>query len=249
MSKSKVSSFISSKINIIKIKLTEILEIDDLIFTTNVFDTGGLFLVSYNKKLAIRLIDKSKGPNNKFNKECRERGYIGYDFDLKNQYTKLIDLIKAGPKLNKNKQAVLEGFARKLNDSVPKSEVWFRKKFSRESVYQRLKLEFNKPFKDYIYDLFSREYQIAIEVDGSYHDRPEQILKDKKKDSATNKNGIVIYRIKAYDEVSYSEFLKAIKIRINDLDSKRKIKREKEGVRPALPAVILRKEGFIRSKI
>jgi very-short-patch-repair endonuclease len=60
---------------------------------------------------------------------------------------------------------------------------FFIKKFQREWVFNKMRLDF-----------FFHEVRIGIEIDGHYHDKPEQIKKDKQKESMCKNNDISLLR-------------------------------------------------------
>lgn len=206
--------------------------IDDLIFTTVLFHrVKGIYLFSENNKTAIRLLEKQKGKNFLFLKECRDRNYKAFEYILNDNLDNLIhDLLN--PKID------IKEYAKKLNENVPKSEIWFRNKFKNESIYNSLKVYYNKSFKKYIYDVYLPEYQILIEIDGSFHDREDQKLKDLKKDEFAKKCGLYCIRVKAYDDESYNNCINTIMDRINIINKKRSNKILKSN-----PTVILRKNN------
>ena len=51
-----------------------------------------------------------------------------------------------------------------------------------------------KPILDYIVDFYSPAIKLVIEVDGEYHNHPEQIEQDLHRDSAIQKLGLTIFR-------------------------------------------------------
>lgn len=120
----------------------------------------------------------------------------------------------------------LEQYSKRLETDLPKSEQWFREKYTRE-VINRLRKEdyyldqFNKPFNTtYIPDVHNKGYRYVIEIDGSWHDKPGEQVRDTKKDYYFNKRGYVVIRIKAYDEESYKAGIELVKARIIEIDKK-----------------------------
>jgi very-short-patch-repair endonuclease len=104
--------------------------------------------------------------------------------------------------------------ADKLNKYLPKSEQWFQAKWNNDIVqhkYTKFKDEFNSPISKYIPDVINRGFKYIIEVDGSIHDKPEQILRDQVKDTYYKMKGFKVFRVKAYDETSYAVALEGIK--------------------------------------
>lgn len=120
-----------------------------------------------------------------------------------------------------------------LEEELPKSEQWFRFKFEAEEIYKNFEFKYNVPFKMFIYDNLCRKYRVVIEIDGSIHDLPEQIEKDKNKDRFTKSYGYDMIRIKAFDEESFILAMSRLK---NILKRKRP-----QFYKEPLPKVILRK--------
>jgi len=111
----------------------------------------------------------------------------------------------------KLKEARLERFASKLNDKVPKSEIWFKELYTQHFIH--FEDQFNVPIcGKYIGDIVNRQFKYVIEIDGSYHDRDDQKAKDFYKDLAIKKSGYIVIRVKAYDRLSYLECISRIKI-------------------------------------
>lgn len=58
--------------------------------------------------------------------------------------------------------------------------------------------EFQKPCliagHSYIMDFYLKKYGICLEIDGAYHDTPEQLLKDREKTNVLAKSGILVVR-------------------------------------------------------
>jgi very-short-patch-repair endonuclease len=94
--------------------------------------------------------------------------------------------------------------AKELQDKLPKSEVWFNNKFKDTKYANEMLFRSNQLFKSlYICDLFSLKYMTIIEVDGSYHERQDQIQKDMNKNDNIKRYGFNIIRVKAYDDQSF----------------------------------------------
>jgi very-short-patch-repair endonuclease len=94
-------------------------------------------------------------------------------------------------------------YAKRLNENLPKSELWFDELFKSHNLYP-LFLK-NQIIHKYIVDLLCTEKKIVIEIDGSYHDREDQIGKDFIKDMKLKKKGYTVIRVKAYDVASYNK--------------------------------------------
>lgn len=107
----------------------------------------------------------------------------------------------------------LKEMAHELNKNEPASEKWFKDLFD---AHYSLKQDFyNKPFKKrYIPDVLNYKFKYIIEIDGSIHNTPEQIEKDKKKDIFYKRAGFIVFRVKAFSNESYINLIKElIKIR------------------------------------
>lgn len=130
-------------------------------------------------------------------------------------------------------EALFQERSKKLESSLPKSEIWFRAKYEKEDINRQFK---EKLFKDhyndpvnrtYIPDVHNRGYKYIIEVDGSFHDRADQQLKDIKKDYYFRKRGYLVLRVKAYDEDSYNECIQKLKEHISYMNQVEAAKRRK----------------------
>lgn len=99
-------------------------------------------------------------------------------------------------------------YAKRLNDNLPKSELWFDGLFKSHPLYS-LFLK-NQIINKYIVDLLCTEKKIVIEIDGSYHDREDQVARDFIKDMKLKKKGYEVIRVKAYDLDSYSTCIKTL---------------------------------------
>lgn len=102
------------------------------------------------------------------------------------------------PKVEKDKQEWLKKRAEELNYQKIRSEEWFKTEVKTWTKFQLLQ---NIPASHYIIDFVYGE--IAIEVDGTFHDSIEQKEKDKKKDLDLNNLGYTVIRVKAYDQSSF----------------------------------------------
>lgn len=114
---------------------------------------------------------------------------------------KIIGLIEA---LTESKRKWMFKRAGELNSMQIKSEIWFLKQMK---AFTNYKLIPNFVATHYIIDFVY--YELAIEIDGSFHDSNEQKLKDIKKDKALTELGFKVIRVKAFD---HSQLWDAIKI-------------------------------------
>lgn len=107
---------------------------------------------------------------------------------------------KEKKKAKKKRTRQLKDFALKLNENMPKSEVWFLKEV--EKINITLYFTQNQPFGRYIPDFINKTYKIIIEIDGSIHNTKAQREKDAKKDRFYKGRGYDVIRIVAYDDYS-----------------------------------------------
>lgn len=171
------------------------------VYTNKVFKSMGLFLINEKHKIVVSLLNRLPDADPVFVSMLKKKSYSHFTFNIHSEDVK--DLISEIDEKVKNFEQWLDHRADELNDMVIKSEKWFKDKLVKESFYDLLGVEYNKPFKKFIYDLYSKKYSIAIEVDGSVHDTPEQRAKDMDKDRLTGAYGLHIVRVKAFDEESY----------------------------------------------
>jgi very-short-patch-repair endonuclease len=94
------------------------------------------------------------------------------------------------------RKARLARFSIELNQSLPKSEVWFWKVYKQHQDKHDLKNGYWGPF---IYDILNHKHKYAVEIDGSYHDSPVQKLRDEQKNEFARKQNYLLLRVKAYD--------------------------------------------------
>lgn len=99
------------------------------------------------------------------------------------------------------------GYSYKLNNELPKSEIWFHTYYRHFRHADDLN---NLPLGGFIPDIINRKFRYVIEIDGSYHDLKEQIQQDIKKNWYYKKRGYKIIRIKAYDIESLKQGLCAV---------------------------------------
>jgi uroporphyrinogen-III synthase len=62
----------------------------------------------------------------------------------------------------------------------------------------------------YFVDIYMKAYKVAIEVDGGYHNSPQQIEKDKQKDLDLSTLGLLVIRVKNEDVRKRFGFIKNI---------------------------------------
>ena len=64
--------------------------------------------------------------------------------------------------------------------------------------------------KVYFVDIYMKSYKVAIEVDGGYHNSPQQIEKDKQRDLDLSTHGLLVIRVKNEDVRKRFGFIKNI---------------------------------------
>ncbi len=91
----------------------------------------------------------------------------------------------------------LRKFARELRKNSTLGEILLWKEISK----RKLGVQFHRqvPVQEYILDFYCHELKLAIEVDGSSHDDPDTIKKDKIRDYELLQFGIIIIRINDFD--------------------------------------------------
>jgi very-short-patch-repair endonuclease len=101
-------------------------------------------------------------------------------------------------------------YAKRLNEDMPRSEVWFHDKFKSHLLYGHFKS--NVVVGKYIVDLLDSRNRIAIEVDGSIHDNEIQRFKDFVKDKYLTDKRYTVIRVVAYDEESYNNCINKLEL-------------------------------------
>lgn len=118
-------------------------------------------------------------------------------------YTKSLYHVKRKKtKKGSKKNSRMNIFAKRLNEDLPKSEIWFDGKFKSHQFYSQFKK--NVVVGKYIVDLLDSRNRIVIEVDGSIHDNEVQKFKDFLKDKYLTDKRYTVIRVVAYDEESYN---------------------------------------------
>jgi very-short-patch-repair endonuclease len=114
---------------------------------------------------------------------------------------------KASDKARRAQTKRIQKQSKRLKKVLPRSEQWFMKTYhSMQDQYDK----FNEVLGWYIPDVHNPTYKYIIEIDGSYHDRPDQKAKDLRKDLAYRRQGYTVIRIKAYDFASLEAGLKIV---------------------------------------
>jgi uroporphyrinogen-III synthase len=76
----------------------------------------------------------------------------------------------------------------------------------RKRQFENLKFRRQQPLKDYIVDFYCYELKLVIELDGGYHDAPEQKYKDEQRDIHLKVLGYKVLRFKnemVFDNISF----------------------------------------------
>ncbi|MBO6537478.1 MAG: endonuclease domain-containing protein [Balneolaceae bacterium] len=86
-------------------------------------------------------------------------------------------------------------FRRKLRQksTIPERALWQE---LRNRKFNGLKFKRQFGVGPYVLDFYCPEKNFCIELDGSIHDQPEQIVHDLNRDKFLNRNGIKVLRIK-----------------------------------------------------
>jgi len=102
------------------------------------------------------------------------------------------------------KAAKLKKFADRLNESLPKSEVWFQKLYKE---FNHVDDRYNEPLGRYIPDVSNDRYKYVIEIDGDIHLDAAVKRKDYIKTKFYLTKGYRVYRIKAYNTKDFESAL------------------------------------------
>lgn len=99
-------------------------------------------------------------------------------------------------------------FAKGLRIRTPQSELWFMEiaerngfKFWKRSRMKGWDDKFNRAlYGIFIPDIHNLRLKFIIEIDGSFHNIPDQKIKDARKDTHYQKWGFTTFRVAAYNE-------------------------------------------------
>lgn len=125
---------------------------------------------------------------------------------------------KAFKKKNEQILKRVQKHAKELQLNPPKSDLWFQELWCDN---KDLDDRYNEAFGHYIPDCINHRYRYIIEIDGSFHMKPEQIQKDIKKNEYYMNRGYDWYRVQAYNEDSLNLTLEKIKKRRERFNSYR----------------------------
>lgn len=186
-------------------------KLSELIYTETVFKCNrrGVFLISHKDRILIQLFPNRLEKNKELIQSlCKKERYQYFSIDMRTP-----GLWPVKEAINKHMfefKSFIDQKAEELNIKLPRSELWFQNKLKDEEIFRYFDFEYNKPFKKFIYDVFSRKFNVVIEVDGSIHEEESQIVRDRHKDKLTGRYGYKMIRVKAFDENSYKNCLKEL---------------------------------------
>lgn len=128
----------------------------------------------------------------------------------------------------------IQKYADALNQQLPASEVWFIKKFKKEPCWPGHLT--NQQFWTYIPDLINYSFKYVIEVDGSYHNKPRQIIRDRKKDIFYKSKNYKVFRVEAFSNKSYDTFIEDLsKYRLDNKHLGDEWERKYQSIKTTLP--------------
>lgn len=96
-----------------------------------------------------------------------------------------------------------------LNKKNYQSEQWFNLYLDKEPTI--VSYERNKQLGNYFLDFFFEDIKVIVEIDGKYHNTPEQIKKDRTRDSHLKALGFMIYRIPHSNDTKAKQVIKYLK--------------------------------------
>jgi very-short-patch-repair endonuclease len=197
------------------VKMRKECKFKDVNYRRSVFSRHGMFLVSHENKVVVKILGDKNKDDAKLRERVNKKGYRLFFFVLKdNNKDALINEIVT---YKDTYEQFIERRAGELEKMLPKSEQWFRKKFEKEFFYDLLNPQYNAPFKNYIYDVLIKKYNIVIEVDSSIHNKESTKIRDERKDLDAATYGFIMIRIKAYNEYSYKDGMKRLHARIKQV--------------------------------
>ena len=91
-----------------------------------------------------------------------------------------------------NKITKLRALKLRKNETLAEKRLW---KILRNRNYNKLKFRRQHPIPPFIADFYCHELKLVIELDGPYHQDPDQIEFDKRRDDYITNKGFTIIRI------------------------------------------------------
>lgn len=111
-------------------------------------------------------------------------------------------MLPAGPKNNWHYNKKLKPLARELRNHMTYAEVYMWKFVLRASSLKGYGFRRQRPVLKYIADFMSKDLMLIIEIDGGYHDTPEQQKRDRIREKALENVGFHIIRFKNEEVLS-----------------------------------------------
>lgn len=128
--------------------------------------------------------------------------------------------------VNKRTKKILKEFRKDSLKNRTLAELWAHKTLvnhlgSKEVVVEQI-------FGMRRFDFYIPRLSIAIEIDGGYHENPEQKQKDIDSDKKMQSKGIIVYRVKNFDNEKLMDYIliikKQIEAKIKEKEQKKKHK-------------------------
>lgn len=95
----------------------------------------------------------------------------------------------------KSKKQVANQYADELRGRLTKAEKYFKKLLIQVGINFKTQKIVYKEKGFYISDFFIQSKNLHIELDGGYHNTPEQMEKDKERDEFLTKSGYLVWRM------------------------------------------------------
>ena len=102
----------------------------------------------------------------------------------------------AGPKNNWHYNKKLKPLARELRNHMTYAEIYIWKYVLRASNLKAYGFRRQRPVLNYIADFMSKDLMLIIEIDGKYHDAPQQMERDQIREQTLRNIGFHILRFK-----------------------------------------------------
>jgi very-short-patch-repair endonuclease len=80
--------------------------------------------------------------------------------------------------------------------TLPEGLLW---RELRNAKLAGLKFRRQHPFGPYIFDFYCDERKLAVEIDGAWHEQPDQIRHDERRTAFLVERGLIVHRIAAID--------------------------------------------------
>jgi very-short-patch-repair endonuclease len=109
------------------------------------------------------------------------------------------------PKKRIHNHKYLKAFRKRLRVNLTDAEAFFWNQIKTRK-FHNLKFRRQHSIKNYIVDYYCAEYQLIIELDGDYHNDPEQHDKDLRRDEELENLGFTVLRFEnryAFEELEH----------------------------------------------